>query len=93
MPRLKSILLLVLLSGISVSLQAEVYKWVDSKGVTHYGSKPPRHAKSEKIITPKTDLKAKTTSTRIKSKPSAARARQRSNYTSNEITDSLVKGR
>ncbi len=29
---------------------AEVYKWVDEKGVTHYGEKPPPNQKSKQVI-------------------------------------------
>ena len=29
---------------------AEVYKWVDEKGVTHYGEKPPPNHKSRQVI-------------------------------------------
>jgi len=35
-----SYVLLILLLGISIQGSAEVYKWVDANGQTHYGEKP-----------------------------------------------------
>jgi len=35
-----SCVLLILLLGISIQGSAEVYKWVDANGETHYGEKP-----------------------------------------------------
>lgn len=34
---------------ISASAGAQVYKWVDSKGVTHYDDKPPENMKSKEV--------------------------------------------
>ncbi len=44
---------LVLLFAM-VNANAQIYKWVDEKGVTHYGQKPPENTKSTevKISTP-----------------------------------------
>ncbi|MFM9969598.1 MAG: DUF4124 domain-containing protein [Burkholderiales bacterium] len=42
--------------AIALPALAQVYKWVDEKGVTHYGSKPPQGRKAqvveEKLATP-----------------------------------------
>jgi hypothetical protein len=34
---------------LSASAGAQVYKWVDSKGVTHYDDKPPENLKSKEV--------------------------------------------
>lgn len=39
----------VALSWMSLSWGAGVYKWVDEKGVTHFGEKPPSPGVGEKI--------------------------------------------
>jgi Domain of unknown function (DUF4124) len=33
----------------STSAQSQIYKWVDSKGVTHYSEKPPADSKSKSV--------------------------------------------
>lgn len=42
---------LVLVSALFVPLTAgaQVYKWVDANGVTHYGERPPEKAKSKEV--------------------------------------------
>jgi hypothetical protein len=34
-------LILIILTALSLPATAEVYKWVDESGVTHFGSQPP----------------------------------------------------
>jgi uncharacterized membrane protein YqiK len=34
---------------MSFAANAQVYKWVDSKGVTHYDEKPPENSKSKEV--------------------------------------------
>ena len=46
-------LLLVLLLVISLSSSAEIYKWVDENGNTHFGDKPPNQAAEEIEISTK----------------------------------------
>ena len=43
-----SLLALAMLLPVS-STSGELYKWVDDKGNTHYGDKPPKKAELEKI--------------------------------------------
>ena len=35
---------------LAAPVAAEVYKWVDEKGVTHYSEKPPPNHKSKQVI-------------------------------------------
>ncbi len=41
----------LLLLFSSALLAAPVYKWVDAKGITHFGAEPPANQKSESIKT------------------------------------------
>lgn len=34
---------------LSMTIQAEIYKWVDEHGQTHYGEKPPAHKKAKQV--------------------------------------------
>ncbi len=44
--------LLTTLVGIAESIAAEdVYRWVDKKGLTHYGAQPPKNVNATKIKT------------------------------------------
>lgn len=46
-------MLLVLLGLLSVSANAGVYRWVDDKGRTHFGDRPPAESNSEPVkVTP-----------------------------------------
>ncbi len=38
-----------MLWALVVPAMAQVYKWVDDKGVTHYGERPPQGKKAEKV--------------------------------------------
>ncbi|MDP1742764.1 DUF4124 domain-containing protein [Polaromonas sp.] len=42
----------LLAMGLWVPAQAQVYKWVDEKGVTQYGQKPPADHKGQKMKLP-----------------------------------------
>ncbi len=37
------------LMAIAASASAQVYKWVDEKGVTHYGERPPQGKKASEV--------------------------------------------
>lgn len=37
---------------LAAAAQAQVYKWVDEKGRTHYGEKPPEGAKASEVARP-----------------------------------------
>jgi hypothetical protein len=37
---------------LSTAAVGQVYKWVDARGVTHYGDKPPAHQSTTRIIVP-----------------------------------------
>lgn len=39
--------------GASTAAQAEVYKWVDSEGVTHYSQQPPEAGTAKEIPVPR----------------------------------------
>jgi hypothetical protein len=39
----------VLAGLMSFAANGQVYKWVDSKGVTHYDEKPPENSKSKEV--------------------------------------------
>lgn len=43
------VMLLAALLFPAASAQAQVYKWVDAKGVTHYDDKPPENVKSKEV--------------------------------------------
>ncbi|HVS25853.1 MAG TPA: DUF4124 domain-containing protein [Burkholderiales bacterium] len=51
MPRLLSLIILSLLSGVVAS--ADVYKWVDSDGTVHYSDQPPPGAVKEQSLSNK----------------------------------------
>ena len=42
-------LLILLGMPLSAETQAQIYKWVDAQGVTHYGAQPPTGIKTETI--------------------------------------------
>jgi hypothetical protein len=46
------IALLLALAGLPQLGWAEIYKWVDEKGVTHYTATPPPSGKAERLKTP-----------------------------------------
>ena len=37
---------------VALGAQAQIYKWVDEKGVTHYGEAPPPDKKASKVEVP-----------------------------------------
>lgn len=43
---MRAICLLILLCGLSISANAQVYKWTDTQGKVHYGDMPPPQAKN-----------------------------------------------
>lgn len=43
---MRAICLLLLLCGLTVSANAQVYKWTDAQGKVHYGDIPPPQAKN-----------------------------------------------
>ncbi|MGE5616300.1 MAG: DUF4124 domain-containing protein [Bacillota bacterium] len=43
---------LVIASIVALGAQAQIYKWVDEKGVTHYGEAPPQDRKATKVDVP-----------------------------------------
>ena len=43
---MRAIYLLILLCGLSISANAQVYKWTDAQGKVHYGDVPPPQAKN-----------------------------------------------
>lgn len=45
-------LLCGMLSCAALAAQAQVFKWVDEKGRTHYGEKPPEGVKSSEVARP-----------------------------------------
>ena len=52
MPKLAVVARLVTISTLAClcfSAQAQVYKWKDANGVTHYGEKPPEGGKSKEV--------------------------------------------
>ena len=42
-------LVLCLLAALGLPTLAQVYKWVDDKGVTHYGERPPQGANARQM--------------------------------------------
>ncbi len=38
-----------MLLALAVPAMAQVYKWVDEKGVTHYGASPPQGKKAQEV--------------------------------------------
>jgi hypothetical protein len=42
--------LAVVLGATALPLQAQVYKWVDAKGATHYSDKPPADAQAKPTV-------------------------------------------
>lgn len=53
---MKKILILSCLYLLTYSVQAEIYKWVDDQGRTHYGDKPTESSKEIEVNTQKKDL-------------------------------------
>ena len=49
-----NLIVLLLLAGLALPLAtgAELYKWVDARGVVNYGDQPPGHAKNVKRLDP-----------------------------------------
>ncbi|KAF7598737.1 MAG: hypothetical protein CGU29_10860 [Candidatus Dactylopiibacterium carminicum] len=39
----------LLLSLVAVSAQAEIYKWIDTEGRTHYSNVPPQNVKTQPV--------------------------------------------
>lgn len=46
-------LIVTIALGASTAAQAEVYKWVDSEGVTHYSQQPPEAGTAKEIPVPR----------------------------------------
>lgn len=44
-------LIACLFAAFALSANAQVYKWVDEKGVTQYGESPPQNAKATRVNT------------------------------------------
>ena len=49
MNKLAGLLLAAMQLFLCFPAHAQVYKWVDAKGVTHYGEKPPENTKSREV--------------------------------------------
>lgn len=45
-------LLLLIIGLVSVSVQAEIYRWVDAAGNTVYGDNPPKHSAAKPVDLP-----------------------------------------
>jgi Domain of unknown function (DUF4124) len=64
---------LLFAAAVTPSAHAQVYRWVDSDGVTHLSSeKPPRGVQAERLDIPGTTRKSASSATRIASTGSAA---------------------
>lgn len=63
----------LLLSVVAVSTFADVYRWVDSEGKTHYGDRAPVEQRGKA-----TPINVKTTSTKLDPEAEAARQQLRS---------------
>jgi len=50
--RVKFVVPLLILALSAIELNAQVFKWVDEKGRTHYGEKPPEGVKSSEVAKP-----------------------------------------
>ncbi|MFN0159875.1 MAG: DUF4124 domain-containing protein [Burkholderiales bacterium] len=76
--RLIAVLLPALLAVTPVA--AQVYKWVDEKGRTHYGERPPASGKSKEMpireAAPKSDRAAGAATPSVKDQETAFRQRQ-----------------
>ncbi len=48
----RSLLTICLLWALVIPATAQVYKWVDDNGVTHYGERPPQGRKSAELTHP-----------------------------------------
>ncbi len=48
----RSLLTVCLLWALVIPASAEVYRWVDDNGVTHYGERPPQGRKAEELKQP-----------------------------------------
>jgi hypothetical protein len=49
-PRVRRLALALVLAALAAPAGAQMYKWIDDKGVTNYGSTPPANARSvEKV--------------------------------------------
>lgn len=46
---MRSLIFLLALSTFSIQINAEVYKWVDEKGRTHYSNEKPKDKKAETV--------------------------------------------
>ncbi len=47
-------LMMVLLLGLGANIsQAQVYKWVDADGITHYSQQPPENGSAREIAVPR----------------------------------------
>ena len=46
---LNKILIASIVMFLSITVNAEIYKWVDKHGQTHYGEKPPENNKSKQF--------------------------------------------
>jgi hypothetical protein len=45
----RALLHFLALATFAVSASAQIYKWVDERGVTHYGERPPQGAKASEV--------------------------------------------
>lgn len=45
----RALLHFLLLGAFALPVFAQVYKWVDERGVTHYGERPPQGAKASEV--------------------------------------------
>jgi len=45
----RALLHFLILAGFAASAPAQVYKWVDERGVTHYGERPPQGTKASEV--------------------------------------------
>jgi len=46
----------LLVFSVPVAAQQQVYRWVDDKGMTHFGAKPPEGANAEQVSSKKPPL-------------------------------------
>jgi hypothetical protein len=50
--RLRFVIIAVTYVGLSASAFGQVYKWVDERGLVHYGDKPPAKRSATEIVAP-----------------------------------------
>ena len=71
---IKKLLVASMVMFLSLTAHAEIYKWVDEHGQTHYGEKPPANKKSKQIYVRPAPVSGIATETSTK-QPSDSRSR------------------